>query len=167
MLQDAPDAFTIFWQFIIAMIVEDIGFYWGHKAIHHPNLYWMHKIHHQHYNTVCFSTVATHPLDYIITGAGTSLGLSILSGFAPVHFMTMIIWITYRAMEACDNHCGYEWSWSCSSFLPFKLDSDYHNFHHIYNSGNYGSMFAFWDNVMGTNIEYKKFVQKHSNSKIQ
>lgn len=46
------------------------------------------------------------------------------------------------------------------SFLPWKLDADYHNFHHEYNVGNFGSMFGFWDNLMSTNWEYRKYLQR-------
>ena len=84
----------------------------------------------------------------------------------PVHFATMFIFFTFRLIETCEGHCGYEWSWSTTSFLPFKLDSDYHNFHHAYNIGNYGSMFGFWDNMMGTNKAYAKYTKKlEKNSK--
>ena len=143
------------------MFFEDIGFYWVHKILHNPSLYWIHKFHHEHYNTVSIAPTSAHPLEYILSNViPTGMGLSLLANFTPVHFVTIFIWFTYRVFETCDGHCGYEWSWGSNSFLPFKLDSDYHNFHHAYNCGNYGSMFVFWDNLMGTNQEYKKFADK-------
>lgn len=47
------------------------------------------------------------------------------------------------------------------SFLPGKLDPEYHDFHHSHNVGNFGSMFGFWDTIMNTNKEYRKYKLKN------
>jgi sterol desaturase/sphingolipid hydroxylase (fatty acid hydroxylase superfamily) len=43
------------------------------------------------------------------------------------------------------------------SFIKWKLGSDYHDFHHSHNVGNFGSMFGFWDAFWKTDLEYRKF----------
>lgn len=78
----------------------------------------------------------------------------------PVHYITIIVWLTLRLMETCDGHSGYDWSWGQLVFIPWKLDGDYHDFHHSKNVGNYGSMFSFWDNYMKSNEIYRKEVLK-------
>jgi methylsterol monooxygenase/4-alpha-methyl-delta7-sterol-4alpha-methyl oxidase len=59
-----------------------------------------------------------------------------------------------RTLETVDGHCGYEFSWSPYRLLPLSGSSDYHNFHHSMNVGNYGSFFSFWDSMCGTNSTY-------------
>lgn len=101
-LEDFPDPFTIFWQLIFSMIMEDISFYWIHKTLHKPSFYWIHKIHHEHYNSVCIAATSAHPIEYIFgNGIPAGLGLSLLADYTPVHFATMVIWFTYRLIETC------------------------------------------------------------------
>jgi sterol desaturase/sphingolipid hydroxylase (fatty acid hydroxylase superfamily) len=82
------------------------------------------------------------------------LGFKILSLFMPVHIFSLLIWLTFRAVDSCDSHCGYEWSWSQSSVLPLATGYEYHNFHHSRNFGNFGSFFKFWDCLLGTNLYF-------------
>jgi sterol desaturase/sphingolipid hydroxylase (fatty acid hydroxylase superfamily) len=36
---------------------------------------------------------------------------------------------------------------------------DAHTFHHTKNTGNYSLYWAFWDDIMGTNADYKAYVK--------
>jgi methylsterol monooxygenase/4-alpha-methyl-delta7-sterol-4alpha-methyl oxidase len=91
----------------------------------------------------------------------TGLGYHLLAKFTPVHYVTIIAWLTFRLFETCEGHSGYDWSWGQMSFIPWKLGPDYHDFHHSQNIGNYGSMLGFWDTIMKTNREYRKFKLKN------
>jgi sterol desaturase/sphingolipid hydroxylase (fatty acid hydroxylase superfamily) len=82
------------------------------------------------------------------------LGFKILSLFISVHIFSLLIWLTFRAVDSCDSHCGYEWSWSQSSVLPLATGYEYHNFHHSKNVGNFGSFFKLWDCLLGTNLHF-------------
>lgn len=93
----------------------------------------------------------SHPIDYILGSIATGLGYSLLSKFTGVHYVTIFTYMVIRMLETCEGHCGYDWSWGQMSFLPWKNGPDYHDFHHSQNSGNYGSLFGFWDTIMGTN----------------
>jgi 4-alpha-methyl-delta7-sterol-4alpha-methyl oxidase len=57
-------------------------------------------------------------------------------------------------METVDGHCGYEFPWSMYRFIPFSGSSEYHNFHHYRNVGNYSSFFTYLDSAFGTNLEF-------------
>jgi sterol desaturase/sphingolipid hydroxylase (fatty acid hydroxylase superfamily) len=47
-----PSYFELAWQIAFCMIAEDMSFYWVHRALHHPKLYFLHKKHHEFYNTI-------------------------------------------------------------------------------------------------------------------
>lgn len=59
-----------------------------------------------------------------------------------------------RVAETIDGHCGYEFSWSPYRLLPLSGSSEYHNFHHSHNVGNYASFFSYWDSLFGTNKDF-------------
>jgi sterol desaturase/sphingolipid hydroxylase (fatty acid hydroxylase superfamily) len=153
-----PSVPVMLGQFFLFMLVEDCVFYLSHSLLHHPSLYWIHKQHHEYYNTICIAAVYAHPVEAVLGNmVPMYLGYRVLSVYAPVHMVTICVWLLFRMMETYENHSGYEWSWGQLSFLPWKLGSDYHNFHHSHNVGNFGSMFGFWDTIMGTNAHYLKF----------
>ena len=88
-----------------------------------------------------------------------ALGSQILSYYVNVHIVTIMIWAIFRFFETCEGHSGYAWTWGQLAFIPWKLGSEYHNFHHSANVGNYGSQFSFWDNIIKTNTHYKKMMK--------
>ena len=64
-LESLP-SFTEFWlTIIVSFCFEDFVFYWVHRFIHHPKLYWIHKKHHRFYNTISLACVYTHWIEYI------------------------------------------------------------------------------------------------------
>lgn len=42
----------------------------------------------------------------------------------------------------------------------------YHNFHHLKNIGNFGSMFIMWDSIFGTNSYYYKEMDARKEKRI-
>ena len=77
-----------------------------------------------------------------------------LARIYPVHIFSVIIWLTFRVIESSDGHCGYDWPWALSHWLPFSAGGNYHFFHHSRNSGNYGAILHIMDTLSGTNNEY-------------
>ena len=145
------------------MFLEDVLFYWSHSSLHDPRLYWIHKKHHEYNIAVTIAATYAHPLQFIFGNAiPAGLGYHLLVKVTPVHYVTIIAWLTFRLFETCEGHSGYDWSWGQMSFIPWKLGPDYHDFHHSHNVGNFGSMFGFWDTFMKTNQEYRKFKLKSS-----
>ena len=127
-------------------------FYWSHSTLHLPAFYWIHKKHHEYTRTVSIAAVYAHPIEYMFGNLLPSgMGVVLLLPFTTVHFVTFMCWLVYRVFEAVDGHCGYDWTWGQLSFFPWRLRPEYHDFHHSHNCGNYGSMFWFWDALMGTN----------------
>ena len=42
----------------------------------------------------------------------------------------------------------------------------YHNYHHLKNTGNFGSMFVIWDSIFGTNSYYYKDLKSRNLKKV-
>ena len=141
----------------------DMSFYWSHRLLHHPKLYWIHKQHHQYNITISLAATYAHPLEFIFGNViPYSLGFLILKNFMGVHIVSILIWNFYGVLDTSEGHSGYEWDWCQLSFLPWKLKANYHDFHHTHNSGNFGSSFGLWDTLMGTNKDYWKVHGKQS-----
>ena len=162
-LEDWPTGIEIFLQFMFFLFMMDMSFYWSHRLLHHPKLYWIHKQHHQYNITITLAATYAHPIEFIFGNIiPYSLGFLILKNFTSVHIVSIIIWNFYGILDTSEGHSGYEWDWCQLSFFPWKLKANYHDFHHTHNSGNFGSSFGLWDTLMGTNKDYWKIHEKQS-----
>jgi sterol desaturase/sphingolipid hydroxylase (fatty acid hydroxylase superfamily) len=87
--EDFPSHWTMLWQVIACMVIEDTLFYWGHRTLHHPALYpLIHKVHHQYMDaTIGISAEYAHPVEFVVANlipfslAPTLLGMSRASVF--------------------------------------------------------------------------------------
>jgi sterol desaturase/sphingolipid hydroxylase (fatty acid hydroxylase superfamily) len=92
----------------------------------------------------------------------SSLTASMIFG-KQVHICTHLLWTVMRISENLDGHCGYEFTWSPYRLLPFSTSAEYHDYHHLYNIGNYSSLLTLWDSVYGTNVAYFKHKEQEHN----
>jgi len=67
-----------------------------------------------------------------------------------------------------EGHSGYDFPMPISILLgnifiiiPFiGISSEYHDFHHSKNTGNYSSFYSFWDSVFGCNADYYEHLKE-------
>lgn len=131
------------------MVCEDLTFYLGHSFLHLDFIYpYVHKIHHEYTNSVSYVSEYTHPLEFFINISCTASGSLILGKRA--HYFSYAVWTFIRIMETTDGHCGYEFSWTPYRLIPFSASQEYHNFHHQFFKGNYGSFMTIWDRIFQT-----------------
>eukprot|EP00049_Salpingoeca_infusionum_P003002 m.62187 g.62187 ORF g.62187 m.62187 type:complete len:293 (-) comp11899_c0_seq1:288-1166(-) len=144
---------------LVAMFVDDTGFYWNHRLLHHPRLYkHVHKMHHEFKNVAWFTAAYAHPIEFFMSSIPSSVG-PLITG-APLS--AILFWQFFRLWEAIDEHSGYIMPWSPWNLLPSIQDgSDRHDFHHSHNKGNYGSLFTFWDWICGTDTAYNNWKAGH------
>ena len=145
-----PEYFEIFWQICLCLLLEDFGFYWSHRILHHDKLYpHIHKIHHKYKVTASWSSEFAHPIEFIIGNAlPVHLGALVLR--SRMHILTTAMFLCLRILKTTDAHCGFDFKWS-----PFKMfflagDSVFHDYHHYKFKGNYGSFLRFWDRFCST-----------------
>lgn len=163
--EDWPNLGESLFNVFFCIVFEDIWSYIGHRIMHTGSFYRKyHKKHHEYKASIGYSAEYAHPVEYI--------GVNILAtGFGPLllgqkmHFLTFLVWISYRIGDTIDQHGGYDFPWAPYSILPFSskfylADSTYHDFHHTRNNGNYSSQFVILDYLCGT-VGKKKEVNEN------
>jgi len=153
-IETLPDTKTMIFSIIFCMICEDFAFHWIHKMLHLPIIYpYIHKIHHEYSTTIGIAHYYFHPIEYVFSGLFPAiLGPALLG--TRMHLFTNLVWSGLRTAESLDGHSGYEFSWSPYRLIPFSGSATYHDFHHLYNLGNFSSFFSLWDTICGTNKKY-------------
>jgi sterol desaturase/sphingolipid hydroxylase (fatty acid hydroxylase superfamily) len=157
----------------LMLVFDDTYFYWMHRLLHHPKLYYkVHKVHHYSVDPNPFTTYSFHPLETAILFFGYRLVPSII----PVHHLAVNIWLLLTLLNSIVIHLGYEIypQWFTKSPLTnWKTPSTHHNMHHEQFKGNYGLIFTWWDKLMGTEfpnyqskleaVQHRKIVLKNNN----
>lgn len=145
--------------------MEDTGFYWIHRLLHHPYLYGkIHKIHHEFTETFSLNSTISHPFEFLFNVLLPLMSGPVIFGyFEGVNILTFWIWIVFREMRGTDAHSGYH-----LPFHPLRIISSiyngpkFHDFHHSIKgrNQNFGG-YIFWDLICGTSTKY----YEHLNSK--
>jgi sterol desaturase/sphingolipid hydroxylase (fatty acid hydroxylase superfamily) len=134
----------------VYMIVQDTIFYWSHRMLHLPYFYKrIHKKHHQFYTPVALSAEYAHPVEDFFNHTAFIAGPLIMGS----HVATIYLWFFVRIWETVDAHSGYALPFPLSPFSPFGV-ADRHDYHHSQNKGCFGSFFAIWDKICGTDADF-------------
>eukprot|EP00246_Nothoceros_aenigmaticus_P004633 TRINITY_DN16245_c0_g1_i1.p1 TRINITY_DN16245_c0_g1~~TRINITY_DN16245_c0_g1_i1.p1 ORF type:complete len:246 (-),score=35.19 TRINITY_DN16245_c0_g1_i1:285-1022(-) len=151
-----PSWHTICFQIVAYFILEDFIFYWGHRLLHTKWLYQhIHCVHHEYATPFGLTSEYAHPAEILFLGFATIFGPAITGP----HLLTLWLWMSIRVLETVEAHCGYDFPWSLSRFLPIYGGADFHDYHHrlLYTkSGNYASTFTYMDWLFGTDKGYRK-----------
>ncbi|EFJ25588.1 hypothetical protein SELMODRAFT_173304 [Selaginella moellendorffii] len=151
-----PSWKTVVFQILSYFILEDFIFYWGHRVLHTKWLYkHVHCVHHEYATPFGLTSEYAHPAEILFLGFATIFGPAITGP----HLFTLWLWISLRVLETIEAHCGYDFPWSPSKFLPLYGGAEFHDYHHrlLYTkSGNYSSTFTYMDWIFGTDIGYRK-----------
>lgn len=153
-------------QFWWMLMVEDFCFYWMHRFFHTKWIYpYVHKVHHESKQTIAISSIGTHPIEYVLGNAiPVTMGLLLLPN--TIHITTFCQFLIIRVFETVDGHSGYEFPFSPYRVLPWGGTSNFHNFHHLVNIGNYGDQFVIWDAIFGTGKTYFDQIEKELVNKV-
>ena len=139
---------------IFLILCEDLTFHFAHKFLHQKWIYpYIHKKHHDYHVTVSISSDYSHPAEFYIAGLLPSSVGGLLLGNS-VHLSTMLMFGLMRTFESIDGHTGYEFPWSPYRMLPFSASTEYHDYHHSHNVGNYSSFFTVLDTLFGCDRDY-------------
>eukprot|EP00466_Bigelowiella_natans_P017488 jgi/Bigna1/39567/e_gw1.33.120.1 len=160
-----PGGWTIAWQIVVSILLEDFGFYWCHRLLHQDFLYgYVHKQHHQFHANVPIAAEYFHPVEDVLNILPTLLGPILLR----MHLGTLALWVMIRISEIVDAHSGYSLPFSpWDLLLRIQGGADRHEYHHSHNKGCYGSFTKFWDWVAGTDVEYNEWRAKRLAEKMQ
>lgn len=138
---------------IVAFFLNDTFNYWTHRALHHRLFYKsIHKKHHLFTNDcVGLTSEYNHPIEQIISTLCTLVPIMILG----LDLVSASVFLFFRTWEVLDEHCGFRFP-----SLFGREHSRRHDFHHARSGMNNLGMFKFWDWLLGTDKNYKSYLQK-------
>ncbi len=147
-----PSTWTLAWQTLFCIAVEDAFFYTTHRTLHAvPFLYkHVHKVHHAWHETLSVAAESTHVVEFVLGNALPVIAGPLLLG--RIHAYTLLQWVALRVWETVDGHSGYSLPWVPFRVLPGANTAADHDAHHLTNTGNFGSTLWVWDWVFGTAI---------------
>jgi sterol desaturase/sphingolipid hydroxylase (fatty acid hydroxylase superfamily) len=151
----AAAALPLWARMVAAMVVGEIGFYWGHRWSHEVKLLWrFHAIHHSAEHVNFLVNTRAHPVDMVFTRlCGLALlyatGLASPVGRNPTLVPALVLLV------------GSSWSFFIHANVRWRLgpieelisSPAFHHWHHTRNDHkdhNYASMLPVMDRVFGT-----------------
>lgn len=145
-----------FWvKLLVALFVNDIGAYWGHRATHaFPMLWKFHAVHHSAEHMDWLVNTRAHPFDMVFTR---------LSGLAPVYLLGLAQNKAnhFDSAVAAVTILGTIWSFFIHSNVRIRLGPlewfistpAFHHWHHTndqHHDRNFAAIFPIIDRVFGT-----------------
>jgi sterol desaturase/sphingolipid hydroxylase (fatty acid hydroxylase superfamily) len=154
-LPNAVQALPLWLKMILAMIVGEIGFYWGHRWSHELPLLWrFHAVHHSAEHINFLVNTRAHPIDMVFTRlCGLPLlyatGLASTMGPHPTLIPAMVLFV--GSMWSFFIHANVRWRFGL--FEEVLATPAFHHWHHTYDDHkdrNYSSMVPVMDRIFGT-----------------
>jgi sterol desaturase/sphingolipid hydroxylase (fatty acid hydroxylase superfamily) len=152
---DAAAALPLWARMCAAMVVGEIGFYWGHRWSHELPLLWrFHSIHHSATHVNFLVNTRAHPVDMVFTRL-CGLVLLYASGLAspvgpnPTLVPALVLFV--GSMWSFFIHANLRWRLGPLEYLVSS--PAFHHWHHTledHKDHNYSSMLPFMDQAFGS-----------------
>lgn len=123
-----PSPKIFFRDLAVFLVVEEIGFYYGHRVLHSPLLYkWIHKQHHEWTAPIGCACIYANPIEHVIANL-----LPVVMGpiIMKSHLLTYWVWLTLAVFTTITHHSGYH--------FPFLSSPEFHDYHHLKFNYNFG-----------------------------
>nr|KAG5695760.1 hypothetical protein BaRGS_013848 [Batillaria attramentaria] len=149
---DLPTFHWALFELIVFVLVEEIGFYYSHRLMHHPKIYkYIHKRHHEWTAPIGIVSIYAHPVEHVLSNLIPPALGPILMG---AHLANAWLWFGLALLSTTVAHCGYH--------FPFLPSPEAHDYHHLKFNQNYGVL-GVLDRLHGTDNMFRasKAYERH------
>jgi methylsterol monooxygenase len=141
---ELPTFSWVVYELFVMIWVEEIGFYYSHRLMHHPRIYkHIHKVHHEWTSPIGIVSLYAHPLEHVVSNLIPPLLGPLVVGS---HIATAWMWYALALTSTTIAHCGYH--------FPFLPSPEAHDFHHLKFNQNYGVL-GVLDRLHGTDSIFR------------
>lgn len=151
----AVAALPIWLSAVLAFVIADCGFYWGHRLVHRVPFLWnFHAVHHAPEHVYFLISARAHPIDNAVIRLCGLVPIYILGLGAPesakgslIATLTMLlltVWGFFIHANLRWRYGPFEWLFATPAF---------HHWHHTrseFRDRNFASMLPMWDLMFGT-----------------
>ena len=151
----AAAALPIWLSAVLAFAVADLGFYWGHRLVHHvPFLWRFHAIHHQPEHVYFLISARAHPVDNAVIRLCGLIPIYLLGLGAPDSVKGTLVATLFMLLVTVWGffiHANLRWRYGLLEWLV--ATPAFHHWHHNRSElrdRNFASMLPVWDWLFGT-----------------
>ncbi|RYZ71710.1 MAG: sterol desaturase family protein [Proteobacteria bacterium] len=141
----------------------EIYFYYSHRLMHHPKLFWMHKHHHRERATNPWTSLSFSVVERFVLHVGTILIPALVSQFVPLSVDAYFAYFLINYLLNVYGHLNVE------TIPPWVLrrpwgqllnTTTYHALHHSRYRGHFGLFTKYLDELHGT--KFKDYERVHA-----
>jgi fatty acid hydroxylase domain-containing protein 2 len=130
-------------RWIVFLGIEEVGFYYIHRLLHHRRLYpLIHAIHHQWLHPQALVANYAHPIEHLLNNLVPMTLGPLLVGASQ---WDLCLWISLGTVSSVLSHSGYHWMW---------VGADFHDLHHQFRNIHFGVL-GVLDRWHGTTLAAK------------
>lgn len=151
----AAAALPLWARMVLAMLVGELGFYWGHRWSHEIPLLWrFHAVHHSARHLNFLVNTRAHPVDMVFTrlcGLVLLYATGLASTVGPHPALVPALVLLIGSMWSFFIHANLRWR--LGPFEEVISSPAFHHWHHTledHKDHNYSSMLPIMDRVFGT-----------------
>ena len=136
-------SYKVVWyiKYILAFMIMEIWFYYGHRMMHHRKLYKWHNMHHEHIRPIGISGLYCSKVEMIMVNMASIMIPGRILGF---NEWEIYVFAGLISLSVLKGHGGLQLCGIC----PW-LSSETHDLHHLHMNVNYGVTYIL-DYIHGT-----------------
>jgi Delta7-sterol 5-desaturase len=127
-----------------AFLLQDFCMYATHRCLH--DIPWLmkrvHMVHHRFHHPTPYAVLAMHWVEAVLLETAVIIPLFFFPVWAPYFYFSLV----YTLVSGVAGHSGVD----LPALMPWQAPSWFHDHHHVYVTGNYGSSLLLWDYLLGT-----------------
>lgn len=155
-LAQQPSAASISITVLALFVWMEIYFYFLHRSLHHPKLFWIHRYHHQGHGTTPWTSLSFTFSERAFLLIGTVGAPALASHWVPIPLDGWALYFLLNFVLNVYGHLNAELvpTWfTRSPALNWMNTSTSHGMHHLRYRGNYGLFTPFLDRWLGTDFQ--------------